>query len=30
MEEEPPEIHREFARELARKGIKAEISVVED
>jgi hypothetical protein len=30
LQEEPPEIHREFVQELARKGIKAEISVVED
>jgi quercetin dioxygenase-like cupin family protein len=30
MDEEPGEINREFAQELARKGIKAEISVVND
>jgi hypothetical protein len=30
MDEEPVEINREFAQELARKGITAEISVVND
>ena len=30
MDEEPAEIHREFVAELARKGVKAEVSVVED
>jgi hypothetical protein len=30
MDEEPVEINREFAQELARKGIRAEISVVND
>jgi hypothetical protein len=30
MNEEPAEIHREFVGELARKGVKAEVSVVED
>jgi hypothetical protein len=30
MEEEPPEIHRQYLHELARKGVKAEVSIVED
>jgi hypothetical protein len=30
MEEEPPEIHRQYLDELARKGVKAEVSIVED
>jgi hypothetical protein len=30
MDEEPLEIHREYVRELAGKGIKAEVSVVEE
>ena len=30
MDEEPPEIHREYVRELARRGVQADVSVVED
>ena len=30
MEDEPAEIHREFVGELARKGVKAEVLVVDD
>jgi hypothetical protein len=30
MEDEPPEIHREYVRHLAGKGVKAEVLVVED
>ena len=30
MDEEPPEIHREYLQDLARKGVKADVSVVED
>jgi hypothetical protein len=29
MDEQPPQVHREYMRELARKGVKAEVSVVE-
>jgi hypothetical protein len=30
MDEEPGEIHREYVAELVRKGVQAEVSVVED
>jgi hypothetical protein len=30
MDEEPPEIHRDYVQELARKGVEAAVSVVED
>jgi hypothetical protein len=30
IEEEPPEIHREYVKILAENGVKAEVSVVED
>jgi len=30
MEEEPPEIQHEYVQELARKGVEAAVSVVED
>jgi hypothetical protein len=30
MDEEPPEIHREYVRILSEKGVKAAVSVVED
>jgi hypothetical protein len=30
MEEESPEIHREYVEDLARNGVKAAVSVVED
>ena len=30
MEEEPSEIHREYLQELAKKGVEAAVSVVED